>query len=169
MNQALIIDELSRNACGFSALLKGTPDNQARWKPSSNQWCLLEVVCHLYDEEREDFRARVKHCLKNPESPMSPIDPVSWVKDRKYLEQDFGKKSNSFLKERDLSIKWLESLESPDWENFHDHPTLGKMSAGKFLSNWLAHDYIHLRQINRIRYQYLNEFTEDSLKYAGDW
>ena len=169
MMQAHVINELARNRKVFEALLAEIQTETALWKIEPNKWCLLEVVCHLFDEEREDFRARVKHCLENPELPLQPIDPVGWVTKRKYLEQDFEAKLTDFLRERDESIAWLNSLNNPSWENTHDDPKLGKMSAKKFLSNWLAHDHIHIRQINRIKYEHLNSLTENSLNYAGDW
>lgn len=34
-------------------------------------------------------------------------------------------------------------------------------------NNWLAHDYLHMRQI--IKYQYLKEKTNIDLQYAGNW
>jgi hypothetical protein len=46
---------------------------------------------------------------------------------------------------------------------------LGRLSAGTFLSNWLAHDYLHIRQIIRLKYQYLQRQTRESLDYAGAW
>ncbi len=169
MEQAHIINELARNRMVFEALLNGTEINAVLWKPAPDKWCLLEVVCHLYDEEREDFRARVKHCLENPTFPLPAIDPAGWVERRKYIGQDFDEKLSSFLNEREISIEWLRSLENPNWENAHDHPTQGRMSAQLFLANWLAHDYIHIRQLNRLKYEFLDGTTQDYLKYAGDW
>ncbi len=169
MDHGQIINELARNRKVFDALLSETENEATLWKPAHDKWCLLEVVCHLYDEEREDFRARVKHCLEDPARPLSAIDPVGWVEKRKYIEQDFDEKLLSFLDERKISIEWLRLLEDPNWENAHDHPTQGRMSARLFLASWLAHDYIHIRQINRIKYEYLDATTQDSLKYAGNW
>jgi hypothetical protein len=37
------------------------------------------------------------------------------------------------------------------------------------ISNWLAHDYLHIRQINRYCYEMLQQNTRQNLKYAGDW
>jgi len=38
----------------------------AVWKPAPGKWSILEVVNHLYDEEREDFRQRLELVLKDP-------------------------------------------------------------------------------------------------------
>src|SRR5690349_12335538 len=100
MDQIRVIDRLERNADVFRALLQGTPADESRWKPAPEKWCMLEVICHLYDEEREDFRARVKHVLETPDAPMPKIDPPAWVIQRKYMEQNFSKKLDEFLAER---------------------------------------------------------------------
>ncbi|MBT8210267.1 MAG: DinB family protein, partial [Eudoraea sp.] len=86
-----------------------------------------------------------------------------------YMRQDFAEKLEAFLKERKQSITWLESLKAPKWENAYDHPKLGPMTARMFLTNWLAHDYFHIRQIIKIKFGYLQQQTREDLSYAGDW
>lgn len=169
MNNTHIINELNRNKEVFHSLLYGIPEEQHRWKPEEKKWCLLEVVCHLYDEEREDFRMRVKQVLEDPETEPPPIDPEGWVQSRKYMQQDYEERLKMFLDERERSVEWLRSLQSPKWNNAWKHPKYGPLSAQMFLTNWLAHDYLHIRQITRLKYQYLKAFSTVTLRYAGDW
>lgn len=169
MNTAIIINELERNKLIFKDLLENLPEEIYLWRPAVNKWCLLEIVCHLHDEEREDFRARVKHVLETPKLPAGPIDPVGWVTARKYMEQDFIIVLQNFLKERDISVDWLKKLNDPKWDNVYKHPLLGNISAGTFFTNWLAHDYLHIRQITKTKYQYLQFNTGEDLSYAGEW
>ena len=169
MNTTTIVEELSRNREVFQELLAGLQDELYLWKPAPEKWCLLEVVCHLFDEEREDFRARTRHVLETPDQPMPTFDPVAWVTGRAYIKQDFEEKLAAFLNERSRSIAWLASLQDPQWENAYDHPKLGSMTAKMFLTNWLAHDYIHIRQIIRIKFEYLREHSREDLTYAGKW
>jgi uncharacterized damage-inducible protein DinB len=61
-----IFEKLDGNASTFKSLLENISEEQARWKPSSEKWSLLEVTNHIYDEEREDFRQRIKNVLENP-------------------------------------------------------------------------------------------------------
>ena len=79
MNHTKIIQELSRNRNVFESLLSGIEEEEYLWRPMHEKWCLLEIVCHLYDEEREDFRRRTRLVLENPTEPLPPIDPVGWV------------------------------------------------------------------------------------------
>lgn len=167
MNQALIINNLARHKQTFESLLSNHEKEVYRWKPTPDKWCLLEIVCHLYDEEREDFRARTKHILHQPAKPFIPIFPVEWVEARDYLGQNYEEKLKAFLSERQASIDWLHALENPSWENVHTHQHFGAMTANLFLANWLEHDYIHLRQIIRTLHQYNAAHSGQDLTYAG--
>lgn len=169
MDYKHLIKELSKNKATFKAIFSGLSKEEYLWKPAPQKWCLLEIICHLYDEEREDFRARTKLLLENPEADFTPFDPEAWVKERKYMEQDFHVKLEQFLKEREQSIAWLQSLENPKWSNAKNHVHFGKMTAKFFLSNWLAHDYLHIRQILKLKFDHLKYISGESLVYAGKW
>lgn len=165
-----IIQQLTANWQDFEAMLIGITIEEATFKPAPDEWCLLEVVCHLLDEEREDFRARLKHVLETPDQPLPPLDVSDWPETRNYLEQDYQVQLSTFLEERAQSVVWLQGLQQPAWDNACQHPDKGPLTADFFLANWLAHDYHHLRQINRIKYQYLRQkLTDHPLDYAGNW
>lgn len=169
MDTTYIIGQLANNGLVFKQLLETVSETEYKWKPSAEKWCLLEVVCHLYDEERDDFRARLKHVLENPSAQLPPADPVGWVKDRDYPNQDYKKMLDSFLTERQLTIDWLGKLQNPKWDNAYIHPKYGPLSASMIFTNWLAHDYLHIRQIIATKYQYLKETSGENLYYAGKW
>lgn len=169
MNTTYIIEELKRNKTVFNDLLKDLNKDMYTWKPFAEKWSLLEVVCHLYDEEMEDFRARVKHTLENPELPLTPIDPVGWVTERKYAERDYDTALQKFLSERDHSIAWLTTLTDPKWDNAHKHTKFGDLTAEMFFTSWLAHDYLHIKQITKIKYDYFKSVVGDRISYAGEW
>lgn len=169
MKPQAIIVQLQRNKLVFQNLLESTSQKLRLFKPYADTWCLLEVVCHLLDEEREDFKARVQSILTDPNEPLKPISPEKWPTERRYLDQDFETVLEEFLSERERSIEWLQSLQNPEWEQTVDHPEVGPRSAKKFLVNWLAHDYHHIRQINRIHHAYLKACSADDLTYAGKW
>lgn len=170
MNHASIIRQLEANRITFQGLLSAGDSKEVTWRPAEKKWCLLEIACHLLDEEREDFRARLKHTLEHPGDKLPPIDPVGWVTSRKYMEQNFEKTAAAFLQERTHTVAWLKSLKNPAWKNAHHHHKFGPLPAEMFLANWLAHDYLHIRQIIRLRYHYLEQAApEVKLRYAGKW
>lgn len=164
-----IIKELDSNRKVFENLLELVPEEMILWKGNSNRWSLLEIVCHLYDEEKEDFGARVRSVLKDPKKSFSPINPEGWVEERNYIEQEYDEVLYKFLKERETSIEYLGALKNSPWKNVHKHPSLGDMSAELFLANWLAHDHLHIRQIVKLKYDFLKDVSEQDLSYAGNW
>ncbi|HAP01497.1 MAG TPA: hypothetical protein DCQ93_06175 [Bacteroidetes bacterium] len=85
------------------------------------------------------------------------------------MEQNFEERVLAFLAERKNSIAWLRSLENPNWENAYIHPKVGAVRASLLLSNWLAHDYLHIRQITKLKYDYLKSTCGEKLDYAGEW
>ena len=154
MNHQKIIKELQINYSVFKALLSASDPNQYLWKPAPKKWCSLEIVCHLHDEELEDFRTHTSQVLQPPEKPLAPNDPEGWVEKRGYIHQNYGEVLSKFLYEREHSVEWLSSLSNPRWENAVQHHEVGEMTAGMFLANWLAYDFLHIRRIIKLKYDY---------------
>jgi len=168
MTNKNIIKSLENNLLTFSSLLRMIEPDQYLYKLENADWCILEIVCHLYDEEREDFRTRLRSVLESPLASPPPIDPPAWVKERNYIDQDYGVMLQKFEEERKHSIVYLKSLDQPKWDNYYEHAHLGKLDGNHFLRNWLAHDYLHIKQIIQRKYQFLHSQTGD-ISYAGKW
>ena len=71
--------------------------------------------------------------------------------------------------EREGSVSWLRSLQNPRWDNQKEYGQYGIITADFFLTNWMQHDYLNIRQITRLKYQFLEQHTGHNLKYAGNW
>jgi hypothetical protein len=170
MDVEYAIRELRHNAEAIERLARPVSDEQARWKPAPEEWSILEVVNHLYDEEHNDFRLRLDLTLHQPETPWPPNDPMRYVVERRYNEQDLGESLDKFLAEREKSLVWLKSLDSPDWSSLHKHPSGRTLSAADLLASWVAHDALHLRQLAELHYQYAaRHFSPATVLYAGDY
>ena len=168
MDTAYIIRQLDFNKSAFEPLMKIKSPEEAIWRPNTDHWCLLEIVCHLVDEEVKDFRKRIQTAL-DPEGVFVPIDPVGWVSAHHYMAQDYEAKASEWLAEREKSLYWLQSLSNVDWNSTLHHPEMGNLSAYHFLANWMAHDYIHLRQIMKVKHAWLAHISGQELSYAGNW
>ncbi len=169
MDRPLLFDQLARHGEVFRALFTALSHAEIHWKPTADKWCALEVICHLHDEEREDFLARLRSTLETPEAPWPKIDPATWVTERKYIDQDFHAVLAAFLQERERSLSWLRDLTDAPWDNYYLHPKVGPVSCELLLTNWVAHDLHHLRQVINLRYAYLKAHTTVPLDYAGTW
>jgi len=138
---------LGRSGAAFAALLDGVTDEIMRKRPAPGCWTPLEILCHLVDEERDDFGARLKSVLDDPTAEWPPIDPEGWVAERNYAERQPGPVLGEFLVERAATVAWLGSLEADSLDRSYHHPKLGDLSAGDLVAAWTAHDLLHLRQL----------------------
>lgn len=162
--------QLQQNGELIRELVVGITQQQAVRKPSAEEWSVLEVINHLFDEEREDFRQRLDYLLHHPGEPWPPTDPMGWVTARKYNERQLASSLQNFLDERQKSLAWLDSLDTPDLERFETHPIVGKFRAGDMLASWVAHDILHLRQLMELKYFLLgDEIRPYNPRYAGEW
>ena len=162
--------QLQQNGELIRQLVVGISQEQAVRKPSLEDWSVLEVVNHLYDEEREDFRQRFDYLLHHPGEEWPPIDPAGWVTARKYNERELASSLQNFLDERRKSLTWLASLNAPNLEAFETHPVAGKFHAGDMLAAWVAHDILHLRQLVELKYFLVGELARPyAPQYAGEW
>jgi hypothetical protein len=161
---------LRANADVIEAQVAGVGDEQARWKPDPAQWSILEVVCHLADEEVEDFRTRLDLTLHRPGEAWPSIDPEGWAIERRYNEKELAESLERFLTRRAETLVWLGGLTAPDWERAYQHPRFGPIRAGDLLISWVAHDHIHIRQLNRLHREFLvASLPGNSPRYAGRW
>lgn len=155
-----------------------TPED-SRLKPPSGAWSILEIVCHLVDEETDDFRIRLELTQRDPAAPWPGIDPEGWATRREYQKQDLDAKVRAFAEERAKSVAWLRSLREPDWHVAHNHPRFGPIRAGDLLAAWSAHDALHIRQIAKRLYELAARDGEALgrasggqpfiTRYAGEW
>jgi hypothetical protein len=170
INMEEIVRHLTANAKAMCALAQNLSDEDASWKPTPETWSMQEVIEHIYNEERLDFRNHLKKMLNGP--------PLKWGggDSDAYLSVNGCRKTlESFLTERQASIAWLMVLKSPDWRvtfqmSFGAAGDVMTISAGDVLVSWVAHDYLHLRQMNELLYA-LNEkqASPNSVAYAGGW
>jgi hypothetical protein len=164
-----LVSQLEHNAERIHTLVRGITDEQARWRPQDDAWSILEVINHLYDEEREDFRLRLDVILHRPDDPWHSIDPRGWVTERQYNQRDLVTSVENFLAARQESLAWLRGLPPPNWEAAYDAPW-GKFTAGDAFASWVAHDLLHIRQLVELHWAYTMAAVDPhSAEYAGEW
>lgn len=161
--------ELAQGAETIQGLVVGVSAAEARVRPSSEAWSILEVVAHLLDEEREDFRPRLDLVLHRPQETWTPIDPAAWVTARGYNDRELGATLSAFLTERERSLAWLAGLTAPDWSRVYQ-ASFGPITAGDLAASWAAHDLLHTRQLLELRRARLLALAAPHRTgYAGDW
>jgi uncharacterized damage-inducible protein DinB len=169
MQFQVLFQELVNSTEMIHALIKDVGQEQAQVRPDAGSWSILEVVCHLYDEEREDFREHLDFILHRQNEEWHHIDPQGWVTERKYNEQNLQEMTDKFFAERHKSLGWLKGLANANWETEYTSQ-FGSMRAGDMFASWVAHDNLHIRQFTELRRKYIERITQPyDIQYAGDW
>ena len=169
MNFDTLYLELVDSSAMIRALLSGITQEEARIKPNAKSWSILETICHLYDEEREDFRPRLAAILDRADRPWNPIDPEGWVVSRNYNTQSLDDIKEKFFTEHSRSLDWLKGLEGANWDTDYS-AAFGVITAGDMFVSWVAHDNLAIRQLVELRRARLEMLTKPyKMSYAGDW
>lgn len=168
---AALRDRLARFPAALRALVSMASGTDVLWSPSDDNWSILEVCCHLLDEEREDFRTRMALTLQDPRVPWPRLDLESVSQRRRYRERDLAATLDAFDAERAQSIAWLDSIiASADFTLAQSHPRYGPLHAGMLLASWAAHDALHIRQVARRLHELAaRDGGPYAVTYAGEW
>jgi hypothetical protein len=162
--------EMTQSTEIIRAMLSGVSQADAMVKKSPRVWSILEVTCHLYDEEREDFRKRLEFILGDQQGKWPFIAPAMWVTTHKYNEQNLNRMKAQFFNEREKSLAWLKTIRNADWTIRYEYKRGMFRSAGEIFCSWVAHDNLHIRQLTELRRRLIEQKTKPyPIGYAGDW
>jgi hypothetical protein len=123
--------------------------DEAGWRsrPAPAEWAPIEIVCHLRDEEVEDFAARVRVVLEGG-SQFTPIDPERWVEERRYRNADPREVITTLRERRAANLTFLASVSPDRLLAAVAHRRLGRLSGLDLLVAWVTHDQLHLAQLS---------------------
>jgi len=138
--------ELARLPGIVDALLTELEDDTWRTPPAPKEWSPLEIVCHLRDEEQDDFGARIR-VIATAGTRFEPIDPERWVVERGYAADDSRAAVMSLKQRRRDNLAFLSVLDAGSLTHVVDQPRLGRMSGLDLLAAWVTHDRLHLAQL----------------------
>lgn len=118
----------------------------ARTRPAPGEWAPIEILCHLRDEETEDFGSRLRAVLDGG-SEFAPIDPTRWVAERRYLQAPLDQVLEAIRTRRGASLELLAAVAPGDLVRSIPHAPFGRLSGLDLLVAWVEHDRLHLRQL----------------------
>ena len=149
MSATLLVEarrELGRLPAVLDALLAGCDDDAARTQPAPGEWSPVEILCHLRDEETEDFGARVR-VIVDGAAEFAPIDPERWAEERRYREASLSDALEALCSRRRASLDLLAIVAPETLHGSRPHRRLGRLSGLDVLAAWVAHDRIHVAQL----------------------
>jgi hypothetical protein len=138
-----------------------------RARPAPDEWSAVEIVCHLRDEEAEDFGARIR-VLLGGSTRFAPIDPDGWAVARHYHAADPADALAAFHRHRAESLAMLAGASHERLVASGESPSGLRLSGLDLLCAWVAHDGLHLRQLaGTLTREWADRWAPLRADYAG--
>jgi len=138
--------ELGRLPGLLDALVGDLDDATSRSRPAPREWAPIEILCHLRDEETEDFGARLRAVLEG-KNEFAPIDPEGWVDERRYLDSRVREVLGALGERRRQSLELLRTIDPERLRRGLPQRRGRHLSGLDLLVAWVAHDRLHLSQL----------------------
>jgi hypothetical protein len=113
----------------------------------STEWSSREILAHLVDDEIYVMRTRLERIIKEDHPSLAPHDEKQWYANRNTTRDAPVELLGDFAVQRAASLGIIKMLRESDWMRQGYQPEYGLFTAQEWLSQWVAHDTAHLRQV----------------------
>src|SRR5215469_6016399 len=107
----------------IAAAVSGLAPKVLRYKPSSNKWCVLEILGHLADVEII-YGYRLRQMLADTNPVIAALDQDAWARKLNYLDSPSSELVAFYGLARHHNLRLLRSLKGSDLSKFAFHPEL---------------------------------------------
>jgi hypothetical protein len=118
---------------------------------SSDEFSILESICHLRDIETEGYSVRIRRILNEDHPSLTDIDGTSLAIERDYNNQDHAAALESFGQERKENIDLLSELDDTHLRRSGELQGVGETTLVRLLEMMWEHDEGHLEELQRLR------------------
>jgi len=147
LTPAAAADLLGAGGAIVRAELSALPESAATWHPAPGEWCALEVLGHLIETERRGFAGRIRIILSGDSPRLEGWDQEAVARQRNDCARDGLALCDEFIALRTESRALVASLKPADLPRGGHHPTVGFLTVGDLLHEWVHHDRNHIRQL----------------------
>jgi hypothetical protein len=147
------LDAAEKSPKQIAAAVSGLADKTLRYKPSSDQWCILEVLGHLADIEIV-YAHRFRQMLADNNPVIAPMDQDAWARNLGYMETPAPQLVALYGLNRHHNLQLLRRVKPGDLEKSAYHPELKHdVTVGEYVEKMGTHGESHLAQIERLKKQ----------------
>ncbi len=156
LNLAKTIESLSQTPNKVREITDGIESNHQTWKPSQEQFSILENVCHLRDIETEAYIIRINRILTEELPLLLDVDGTRLAQERQYNSYNLNSALEEFRLARSSSIKSIEGLTPEMLEQRSGNlEYVGIISLRQLIEKMIEHDSDHLKELEKLRNELL--------------
>jgi FMN phosphatase YigB (HAD superfamily) len=117
-----------------------------RHEPTSDDWAMNEIICHLRDTEREIHQMQLNLMIERESAFIPRPDSGVWANEREYLNVDGKSALSEFAFSRIDNIDKLKRLGEEIWSRRARHAIFGPTNFLEVTSFMADHDRLHVQQ-----------------------
>lgn len=137
---------LSATPAAFNGLLGGLDTLSWSREPTSNDWALTELICHMRDTEREIHHMQIK-LFRSQKEPFIPRPDTSiWASQRDYLHENGASALIEFNDARRETLHMIKEITADEWDQRARHAIFGPTNFLEVASFITDHDRMHIQQ-----------------------
>jgi hypothetical protein len=121
------------------------------WKPSPEEFSILENVCHLCDIEAEGYTIRIQKILTEELPALPDLDGASLAMERQYNSRDLVVALEEFRIARTRSLELLQGINEEKLLRCGNLETVGVITLADLLARMLEHDRDHIEELEKLR------------------
>ena len=145
------LDAAEKSPKDIAAAVSGLSEKVLRYKPSSDKWCVLEILGHLADVEIV-YGYRLRQMLADKKPIIAPLDQDAWTRNLNYLDSSASELVAFYGLARHHNLRLLRTLTSSDLCKSAFHPEIqGNVTVGDLVERMGGHGAAHLQQIDQLK------------------
>src|SRR6185437_6296286 len=145
--RAELITALEQTASELARFTAGSGNDALDFRAGPDEWTVREILAHLVDDEMYVMRLRLERIIKEDNPHLTPHDEQAWYASRNTTRDQLEDLLADFALQRAASLGIMKMLREEDWARQGYQPEYGAFTAEGWLSIWVEHDAVHLRQI----------------------
>jgi hypothetical protein len=129
--------------------LRGLSDEQLRFRPTANDWSIVEIVGHLVDIDVL-MRTRVGKIIAAENATLEAFDNDEAMRRGNYQHKQALALAHAFAEHRAAFVEELRYLRPAALARTGAHPTRGPISIADIIATLVRHDPGHAQQISDV-------------------
>jgi len=122
-------------------------EEQWQYEPTSNDWAINEIICHLRDSDLEIHKVQLQLMIEKVGAFIPRPDSSVWANERKYLDVNGLMALAEFTEARMQNIEAIRNLGTAIWSREARHAIFGPTSFGEVVGFIADHDRAHVQQV----------------------
>jgi hypothetical protein len=144
-----LLSTLSQTPTAVAQLVNDLPVSSLVFRPSPDEFSVLENVCHLRDIEIEGYSVRIKRIPAEDEPHLADVDGTRLAIERDYNRQDLNEALTSFDSARNQNLTILKTTSEADLDRNGTMEGIGRITLLRLLEMMCEHDESHVEDLQR--------------------